>query len=152
MSEGNRAPSFPRGVLFGAGALLAFVLILVAVARIGGFMSSAPPAAPAVASVDLRFEDHADGSVGVYRAGETEAFVRFEPGHGGFVRGVLRGLARERRQHDVGAGPPFRLTQFDDGRLALEDLGTGRVIELTAFGPTNAQTFAALLDAEGADG
>jgi putative photosynthetic complex assembly protein len=71
------------------------------------------------------------------------------PGTNGFVRGVLRGLARERRRQEIGQQPPFRLTLWDDGRLSLEDETTGRRIELEAFGPTNLAAFARLLAAKG---
>jgi putative photosynthetic complex assembly protein len=73
------------------------------------------------------------------------------PGTNGFIRGVLRGLARERRQHNVGAEPPFRLTRWDNGHLSLEDPQTGRRIELGSFGPTNAEAFSRLLARGSAD-
>ena len=74
------------------------------------------------------------------------------PGTNGFARGVLRGLARERRRSDIGMEPPFRLARWSDGRLTLEDPTTGRRIELGAFGPTNAEVFAALMLAPAASG
>jgi putative photosynthetic complex assembly protein len=58
---------------------------------------------------------------------------------------VLRGLARERRQHGIGAEPPFRLTLWANGALSLVDTATGRVIELDGFGQTNRAAFARLL-------
>ena len=67
------------------------------------------------------------------------------PGTNGFIRGVLRGLARDRKLQRIGTEPPFRLTRWVDGRLSLDDPATGRRIELGAFGPTNAAAFAGLL-------
>jgi putative photosynthetic complex assembly protein len=46
---------------------------------------------------------------------------------------------------------PFRLTDWTDGRLTLEDRSTGRSVELRAFGATNAAAFARLLTARGED-
>ena len=63
------------------------------------------------------------------------------------IRGLMRGLARERRMHGIGAEPPFRLTRYTDTQLTLTDTATGRVIELSGFGATNTATFAALLEA-----
>ena len=48
--------------------------------------------------------------------------------------------------------PPFRLARWSDGRLTLEDPTTGRRIELGAFGPTNAEVFAELMQAPTASG
>ena len=58
-----------------------------------------------------------------------------EPGQQtGFIRGVMRGLARERRMRGIGDAPPFNLSLWRDGELSLTDSATGRSIELTAFG------------------
>ena len=72
------------------------------------------------------------------------------PGTNGFLRGVLRGLARERKLERSAIEPPFRLTRWADGRLSLEDPATGRRIDdLEAFGPTNDGGLRAAADREG---
>ena len=76
------------------------------------------------------------------------AFVATVPPEtNGFLRTLLAGLVRERRREDMG-GPatPFRITRWADGRLTVDDTATGRLIELEAFGHTNADAFARLLD------
>ena len=73
-------------------------------------------------------------------------------GEGGFVRGVLRGLARERRAHDIGSQPPFVLTRWSNGLLSLEDPETGRRVDLNAFGHTNKGAFARFLGETTDDG
>ena len=65
----------------------------------------------------------------------------------GFIRGVMRGLARERRMHGHGAQAPFRLTRYVDDQLSLVDMATGRIIELNGFGHTNVAAFNRLLEA-----
>ena len=99
--------------------------------------------------VELRFEDRADGAVAVYakpRPAPTVTVV--PPGTNGFIRGALRGLARERSgEADRDREPPFRLTRWDDGRLSLQDPRPAGAIELEAFGPTNEAAFARLLPA-----
>ena len=65
------------------------------------------------------------------------------------MRGALRGLARERRLDGAGAESPFRLAAWPGGRLTLEDTATGRVLDLHAYGQTNAEAFARLLTARG---
>lgn len=138
----------PRGVLLGAAALIGFALVSTTAARVSGTGTAEVPAAagPPAASLDLRFEDRADGGVTVRDAGSGEIVDVLSPGTNGFVRGVMRALARERRAHEIGPSPAFRLSSFEDGRLSLEDPTTGRRIELTAFGPTNRDAFARLLD------
>jgi len=75
--------------------------------------------------------------------------ARFPVAEGGFVRGTLRALTRERRQEGQGREAPFRLAAWSNGQLTLDDLATGRRIDLTAFGATNAEVFSRLLTAQG---
>ena len=81
----------------------------------------------------------------VYDVASGRVVDAISPGTNGFLRGVLRGLARERKLQSIGTEPPFRLTRWDDGRLSLEDPATRQRIELASFGPTNAAAFARLL-------
>jgi putative photosynthetic complex assembly protein len=134
-----------RAVFAGAVSLVGASLLLVIVARLTGYAPEQPVATAAIETRDLRFEDRADGAVLVY-LGRTEQLVdTLEPGTNGFVRGVLRGLARERRADRVGPTEPFRLTRWADGRLSLDDPATGRHVDLEVFGPTNAGAFADIL-------
>lgn len=144
----------PPGALRLAGALVAATLALVISVQ-AGFLDRAPTAAelraeagvqPAVDRL-LHFSDRADGAVVITdaRTGAEVAVVGREGG--GFIRGVMRGLARERRMHHSGAAAPFRLTQWRDGALSLTDTATGRIIELGSFGPDNRAAFARLLGA-----
>ncbi len=141
----NRA--LPRGVFVGVAALIGFTFLVVAAARFGG-VGTQTPAQVAVESLQLRFEDRQDGAVVVYEAREDRLLTVLEPGDGSFVRGVLRGLARERRRQDIGARPPFRLVRWADGHLSLEDPSTSQEIALNSFGPSNAQAFAEILMAK----
>jgi putative photosynthetic complex assembly protein len=145
MSAPAHPAQFPRAALIGAAALICFSLVTAAVGRLSGAGVSHVPEANPVRSIELRFEDRPDGAVAVYEAGQGRTVAVLPPGTNGFVRGVMRGMARERRQHDVGMQAPFRVTSWDNGALSLEDPTTGRRIELEAFGPTNFEVFARLL-------
>ncbi len=145
--------TLPKGALVLATSLVLFSLAVTATVRIAHLPPSASPVllrqqekiAP-VQSRDLRFSDRPDGSVLIedVTTGGTASVI--EPGsNSGFIRGVMRGLARERRMHGIGVAPPFRLTAWHDGELSLTDSATGRSIELGAFGATNRAAFAALL-------
>lgn len=96
----------------------------------------------------LHVEDGPDGSV-VVRGGGGDAIARFPVAEGGFLRGTLRALARERRQEGEGREAPFRVAQWPDGQLTLEDMATGRRIDVTAFGATQAALFRRLLTEKG---
>jgi putative photosynthetic complex assembly protein len=142
-------PLFPRGALIGAALLVAFTVTSAAVARISGLGTVQMPESALVESRPLRFEDMRDGSIRVTDARTGQVAASVEPGTNGFIRGTLRGLARERKRQGIGIEPPFMLTRWADGRLSLEDPTTGRVIALDAFGPTNGEAFAQLLTAGG---
>ena len=147
----------PRGTLIIAGSLVLFAFAAASIVRIANIAPSASPVlmrqaehiAP-VKSRDLRFIDRPDGAVVIEDVVNGVTASVITPGQEtGFIRGVMRGLARERRSRGIGNGPPFKLTLWRDGQLSLVDSATGRAIEMTAFGSTNRAAFAALLDAKG---
>lgn len=149
----NHANMLPRGTLVVAGAMVAFALTATTMVRITGTPPAASPVAlraqekvAPLAERVLRFRDRADGAVVIddVVTGRTAAVIA--PGEQtGFIRGVMRGLARDRHMRGIGAEPPFRLTAWANGQLSLTDTATGRTIELSSFGATNRATFAALL-------
>lgn len=140
----NRATqTMPRGPLLAAGALALCALLGAAAVRLSGEQIRAPDA-PVAAERALRFEDRPDGSIAVIDAASGRVFETVS-GQAGFVRGTLRGLARERKRQGFGAEQPFMLLGRADGRLTLHDPATGRLIDLESFGPTNAAVFARLL-------
>ena len=140
-------PLFPRGALIGAALLVAFTVTSAAVSRISGLGTVQMPEAALVESRPLRFEDMRDGSIRVTDARTGQVAASVEPGTNGFIRGTLRGLARERKRQGIGIELFFVLICWVDGRLSLEDPTTNRVVELDAFGPTNGGAFAQLLTA-----
>ncbi len=143
----------PRGTVFLASALVLFALAATTIVRVAGIPPAASPvlmrAQAGVAPLQsrtLRFVDRADGAVVIQDVTQGSTAAIIKPGEKtGFIRGVMRGLARERRMHKIGDGPPFTLTLWKDGELSLTDTATGRSIEMTAFGTANRAAFAALL-------
>lgn len=141
----QHATSIPRPVLIGAGLLLGGAIALSLLAQTSGIGRVALPTAAPLASLELRFADRADGAVTVYAGRGDEVIAVLAPESNGFIRGVMRGLARSRKLSEIGPQVPFTLTRWNDGRLSLRDRATGNEVELTAFGPTNAGAFEALL-------
>jgi putative photosynthetic complex assembly protein len=138
------AEPFPRAPLIAIGSIVVATLLAVAAVRLSG-MSIHTPDAPARMTLMLRFEDRPDGSVAVLAAKDGHVIDTIV-GQSGFVRGTLRGLARERRREGIGDEPPFELISRADGRLTLIDPSTSRRIDLESFGPTNASSFARFLE------
>jgi putative photosynthetic complex assembly protein len=138
--------SFPRWVLYCAGAVLLFTLASVALVRITG---NGPDQRAAAASAEraLRFEDRPDGSIAVID-GVTGSLLTTVSGEQGFLRGTLRALSRERKARGLGGEVPFRLMSRFDGGLTLYDPLTSQRVDLDSFGPTNMAVFAPLLTAQ----
>lgn len=147
MSAAPVQDPFPRGALIGVGIMLAVVLAGTATARLVRLSGPVAPltAPPAVAAVDLRFADEADGSVQVREARSGALVSTLAPDTNGFVRGVMRGMARDRLSRHIGAGPPFHLSRDAASHLWLQDTATGRLIDLEAFGSGNRGAFAAFM-------
>lgn len=150
MKETMLERPFPRGALIGAGALVLFALVTAGTARLTGIGVAPMPAAPAVESRDLRFEDRGDGAVIILAEPGRRLVEILPPDSNGFVRGVLRSLVRERKRSSIGDAVPFRLTRWADGRMTLADPATGQEIGLEAFGHTNFGVFARMLEDRGA--
>jgi putative photosynthetic complex assembly protein len=125
------------------GALVAFAALVAGLGGVTG-AGAAMPAGKPVAERALRFADRADGAVVVTLA-DSGRLLTVMTGQNGFLRGTMRGLARGRRAHDIGAEPAFLLDRYADGRLILTDPTDGRHIELEAFGSLNEAVFARLL-------
>jgi putative photosynthetic complex assembly protein len=139
----------PPGALKAMGVFLLLVLVLAAVARYTGFGSLGTAhleGRTAVAERSLIFEaGPGDGPVDLRDGVTGELIVRLAPGEGGFLRGVVRPLHRERTRAGADLEAPWVLTRWSDGGLTLSDPATGMLVDLFAFGQTNAEAFARLL-------
>lgn len=137
---------FPQAAVLAVGAIIVLALVVAVIGRIGG---SGPEPVPgtteALASRELRFEDLGGGRAVIRDAVDGAVVAELQPGTENFIRGVMRGIARERRANGIGTEPPVVLTMDAEGNVALGDPSTGRTIYLNAFGPTNRDSFARLL-------
>lgn len=133
----------PRFLTLSSLALVAVALALAGLGSLTGIGTTTAAAATPLESRALRFEDGPDGSIVVLERAVTLSVI--QPGSDGFIRGALRGLARERRLRGIGPEVPFELTRWSDGRFSLTDPATSQSIDLTAFGADNHAAFASLL-------
>lgn len=153
MSHSHHAEPFPRRALVGAGLLIGITLALTAAVSLG--LIDKPKNAEQVrienglrpaTSRMLRFADLPGGALQVSDAQTGATAATIQPGEqSGFVRGVLRGLMRERRLAGQDLRAPFELTLWENGRLSLRDAVTGRTIELGSFGADNRAAFLRLV-------
>jgi putative photosynthetic complex assembly protein len=148
MTQAAENPKLPRGFILAASGMAVLALVMVSIARLTGYQPDHPPASTVVAVHDLRFVDRPDGAVLVYDAADGRLTYTVKPATNGFLRGVLRGLVRDRRANHIDSAPPFRLTRWADGRLSLDDPSTGHHVDLEVFGQTNASAFAEIFMAD----
>jgi putative photosynthetic complex assembly protein len=144
MSELFAGQPFPRRAAQAGLVLVGLATLFAGIARTTDFGATRVPRSPVVEMVDLRFLDNPAGGVRV-ETNEGRIVANYIAGEGGFLRGVMRGFARDRRAHEGGSQETFSLARHADGRLTIADPVTGRVVELESFGPSNAGLFADLL-------
>jgi putative photosynthetic complex assembly protein len=137
----------PLGLPIAAAAVICGTLLLT----VGGHRAPLDPATTGARPLmerELRFADRADGGISVTDLRSGRVIEALPAGGEGFLRGAMRGLARDRLRAGGTPDLPFRLRAWEDGRLTLEDSATGHVVELHAFGHGNAAAFLRLLTTE----
>lgn len=139
MSSHHAPPSLSSKPLWLLAALVGSALLVIALARWGGWTQVGHDA-PVAWSRALHFQDHSSGAVLVLDAGTGQEIARFE-GEQGFLRGSLRALIRERKRRDLGPEQPFVLQGHTDGRWSLRDPSTQTRIPLDSFGPSQLALF-----------
>ncbi len=145
MVQGIKKPA-----LLAAAAIFAVLSLVVAMNFIGTQTVDLSQQRTAVIVRPLIFRDAPAGAIAVYDQGANEPFAVLPREGNTFMASALR-LMGQNRELRSKAGPeaPFTLTLWSDGKLSLSDTATGDTLELAAYGPTNAKTFAQLLPTAG---
>jgi putative photosynthetic complex assembly protein len=136
---------FPRGVLIAVASLLGFIIVMISIARLTGMKMDQADVTPEVQAREIKFQDVPDGGLAVYDVNTSELITTLPPGEGGFIRGVLRTMERQRKGYHATLAEPFHLARREGGDITLRDPITNIQLELKAFGVTNAAAFAVLL-------
>lgn len=153
MSAIDREP-FPRGALIAAGTLVLISLASVGTLRLVRLSDPDPAPTPAarmtaapVVQRTLSFTGANDGEMTVrdHVTGRTLAVLA--PEQDGFIRGVLRSMARARHVHALPEGTVFIVARDRSGALSLTDPDIGEPVLIDGFGASNAAAFARFLPA-----
>ena len=145
MVQGIKKPALLAG-----GAIFVILSLVIAMNFIGTETVDLSLKRTAVITRPLIFRDAPGGAIAVYdeRAGEPFAVLPREGNT--FMASALRLMGQNRElRTKAGAEAPFILTLWSDGKMSLSDPSTGDTLELAAYGPTNAKTFAQLLPTAG---
>jgi putative photosynthetic complex assembly protein len=102
---------------------------------------------PIVDRQTLTFKKQPDGRFVARRTADGMILAAWSNTDDGFVPMVMRGVAHERRRHQIAVDEPIELLRRPDGRVTLRDPELGTTIELKAFGPGNHAAFAGLMTA-----
>ncbi len=120
-------------------------LAVAAFGRLTGIGVQQLPRGTVVETRALLFQDAGKGAIVVVDNASGEVVHRFNPGEGGFLRTVMRGLAHDRMTRGGDASTPFDLTHRSNGHLIIGDRMTGREVILDSFGKPNRDLFVKLL-------
>jgi putative photosynthetic complex assembly protein len=145
MIQGIKKPA-----LLAAAAIFALLSLAYSMNLIGTRTVDLSQQRTAVVTRPLIFRDAPGGAIAVYDKGAGEPFVVLPREGNTFMASALRLLGQNRElRSKAGREAPFTLTLWSDGKLSLSDTATGDTLELAAYGPTNAKTFAQLLPTAG---
>lgn len=147
MSDAFGQRPFPRGALIAVATLLGFVILMVSIARLTGTTMELAPVADEVQVRQIGFVEFDDGSLAIRDAATGDLIQTLAAEEGGFIRGVLRSMARQRKGYHADLSAPFHLARRASGHLTFMDPITGIRLELRAFGASNEAAFAQLLPA-----
>lgn len=144
--EPHDVPKIPGAVLGAAALLIAVSIALAVLAKTTDIGATRLSVAPPAQARDFYFTLNSDESVSV-RDAKTKALVAALPASGhGFIKILLKDFAQQRSASGIAETLPLRLSRREGGEPVMEDPATGRIILLNAFGKSNANAFAHLLD------
>lgn len=145
MHDHAEQPPIPRLLLRAVLGLILFSIVAVVVGRYTDRGLVMTQHTASVEQILLVFENQAGGET-IVREDGSGRIVAVLPAEGdGFIRGVLRGLSRNRAVNRLEGEPVFLLTRWESGLLSITDIETGERFDLNSFGKDNLEAFARLL-------
>jgi putative photosynthetic complex assembly protein len=136
----------PKPLLYGAAFLMLASLAIATAARIADVPPLGnPPATPVVESRLMVIDAARDGHLTI-TAPDGTLIADLTDRQAGFIGGIHRALAFQRRTHRIDPLAPVELVRHADGRLALHDTVSGWTVQLSRHGGTNQRAFEILFD------
>jgi putative photosynthetic complex assembly protein len=144
MKERGKPPRISPRILALIGAVVITSTGMAAFSSMTGNKAQLAGLGDVTEARDLRI-DTASGNL-KFIDGDTGQLVATLPTlNEGFVQVTMRNLDRLRSTAGRPVDAPYRLQRHAGGQVVLLDPETGTTVSLNAFGPTNAQAFAQLL-------
>ncbi len=147
MTTTTRQASIPRWFVIGTAALMLTTVLGAGLARFSGVGISRVADSAVIGTVELWVDEQRDGSALVRHVATGKTLDVLPADGGGFVRGLVRGMFRQRLLSEQARTLPFQISQREGPKYFLFDPATGTRMELDGFGPTNTQTVARLYQA-----
>lgn len=147
MTTATRQASFPRWFVIGTAVLMLTAIFGAGLARFLGVGLSRVADSPVTGTVEIWIDEQRDGTALVRHAATGKTLEILPADGGGFVRGLVRGMFRQRLLGQQARTLPFQLSQREGPKYFLFDPATGTRMELDGFGPTNTQSIARLYEA-----
>jgi len=138
----------PRAALAAMAGLVLVTVIMAGTARItvaGKVVNPVTVTQEQQQPLRITFEREPGDVVAVMAVDDGRLLRRLDPGEGGFLRGVLRPLDRERVRAGADPAAPYELSRNAAGSLTLLDPLTGVIVDVAAFGRTSSDAFADLM-------
>jgi putative photosynthetic complex assembly protein len=129
-----------------AKVCIGFLMLLVIgifLYRESGLHEQSRDDSPVVASRELHFYDTSKGEILI--TDKNGIKISLVGGEGGFMRAVVRGLAKERIALGIGPERSFRLVANKRGIISIIDPVTGSKVDVSSFGKANSEIFTKLL-------
>jgi len=144
MRKQGKPPRISPRILALIGAVVLSTTGMAAFSSVTGKKAEVAGLGDVTETRDLRI-DTSSGNL-KFIDGQTGQLVATLPTlNEGFVQVTMRNMDRLRTTAGHPADAPYRLQRHAGGHVVLLDPETGNTISLNAFGPTNAQAFARLL-------
>jgi putative photosynthetic complex assembly protein len=132
--------------------IAALAIVLTVLARLTGIGTELVDRGVPVEARAITLIQHPDGHLVMADATTGVVYSDSTPVQGGFLRGVVRAFSLKRNAQGVPQSAPYAVTQWDSGRITLNDLSTGHQVPLDSYGPSVSRIFTPLFAGPATDG
>ncbi|MEM6415067.1 MAG: photosynthetic complex assembly protein PuhC [Pseudomonadota bacterium] len=128
------------------GSIMILTLAVSFISGLNKVKNQPAPSHEVAFSLPIIITDEADGAVKLSDAKTGDEIWVYGSGEGAFARAAMRALAFSRLRQGAGPDQPMLLQRTTTGAIILFDPVTENAIPVNAFGESNVQQFAIVLD------